>query len=106
MLPDMSVLIGQKLVENAKIQKFKCDILIDFQTICDGEEAKGFIIFFALTLCVNAIHALSSSRTYQLGWLPCSGTRTKAGKLVGILLGLKMEFVAYIQSIRRTSRSA
>ena len=26
MLPDRSVLIGQKLAENAKIQKFKCDI--------------------------------------------------------------------------------
>ena len=25
-LPDRSVLIGQKLVENAKMQKFKCDI--------------------------------------------------------------------------------
>ena len=33
MLPDRSVLIGQKLVENAKIQKFKCDILSDFQTL-------------------------------------------------------------------------
>ena len=26
---------GQKLVENAKIQKFKCDILGDFQTMWD-----------------------------------------------------------------------
>ena len=34
-LPDRSVLIGQKLVENAKIQKFKCDILGDFQTMCE-----------------------------------------------------------------------
>ena len=33
-LPDRSVLIGQKLVEKAKIQKFKCDILGDFQTLC------------------------------------------------------------------------
>ena len=32
-LPDRSILIGQKLVENAKIQKFKCDILGDFQTM-------------------------------------------------------------------------
>ena len=30
----MSFLIGQKLVENAKIQKFKCDFLSDFQTLC------------------------------------------------------------------------
>ena len=34
MLPERSVLIGQKLVENAKIQKFKCDILSNFQTMC------------------------------------------------------------------------
>ena len=25
---------GQKMVENAKIEKFKCDILGDFQTLC------------------------------------------------------------------------
>ena len=29
----MSVLKGQKLVENAKIQKSKCDILSNFQTM-------------------------------------------------------------------------
>ena len=33
-LPGRSVLIGQKLVENTKIQKFKCDILSNFQTMC------------------------------------------------------------------------
>ena len=33
-LPEKSVLIGQKLVENAKIQNFKCDILSNFQTMC------------------------------------------------------------------------
>ena len=27
------ILSGQKLIKNAKIQKFKCDILIDFQTL-------------------------------------------------------------------------
>ena len=32
-LPDRSVSIGQKLVENAKIKKFKCDILSNFQTM-------------------------------------------------------------------------
>ena len=35
-LPDRSVLIGQKLVENAKNEKFKCDILSNFQTMCFG----------------------------------------------------------------------
>ena len=37
MLPDRSSLLkGQNLVENAKIQKFKCDILGDFPTLCSG----------------------------------------------------------------------
>ena len=33
MLPDRSILIVQKLVENAKIQNFKCNILSNFQTM-------------------------------------------------------------------------
>ena len=32
-LPDRSLLIGQKLVKNAKIEKFKCDILGTFETM-------------------------------------------------------------------------
>ena len=32
-LPDRSILIGQKLVENAKIEKSKGDILGNFQTM-------------------------------------------------------------------------
>ena len=32
-LPDRSISIEQKLVENAKIEKFKCNILSDFQTL-------------------------------------------------------------------------
>ena len=35
-LPDRSLLIRQKLVENAKIKNFKCDILSNFQTMCKG----------------------------------------------------------------------
>ena len=35
-LPDRSDLIGQKLVENAKVQKLKCDILSNFQTMWHG----------------------------------------------------------------------
>ena len=34
-LPDRSVLKGKKLVGNAKIKKFKCDILSNFQTMCE-----------------------------------------------------------------------
>ena len=33
LFPDRSLLIGQKLMENAKIQKFKYDILSNFQTL-------------------------------------------------------------------------
>ena len=29
-LPDKSIVIGQKLVENAKIENLKCDIIGDF----------------------------------------------------------------------------
>ena len=37
MLPDRSILIGQKLVENTKNKKFKCDILRNFQTMWSSE---------------------------------------------------------------------
>ena len=37
-LPDRSILIRQKLVENAKIQKFKRNILSDFQTLCEVQK--------------------------------------------------------------------
>ena len=33
-LPERSAVIGQKMVENAKIEKFKCYILGDYQTLC------------------------------------------------------------------------
>ena len=33
MLPDSPILVGQKLVKNAKVGKLKCDILGDFQTL-------------------------------------------------------------------------
>ena len=39
----MSVLIGQKLVENAKIEEFKCDIFGDFQTLSKGKNILGLL---------------------------------------------------------------
>ena len=39
-LPDRSVLIEQKLVENAKIQIFKQDMLGDFQTMWNTTTTK------------------------------------------------------------------
>ena len=41
MLPDRSILIRQKLVGNGKIEKFKCDILGVFQTLCNSSEGLG-----------------------------------------------------------------
>ena len=40
MLPDLSILKGQKLLENAKNQKLKLDILINFQIMCIIQEDK------------------------------------------------------------------
>ena len=43
-LPDRRLLIGQKWLENAKIQKFKCDILGDFQTLCISQGVPNFLV--------------------------------------------------------------
>ena len=45
MFPDRSLLKGQKLVENAKIEKFKCDILEYFQTMLIYKKWYFFVIF-------------------------------------------------------------
>ena len=39
MLPDRSTLTIQKLAENAKIKKVKCDVLSNFQTLCRGSKS-------------------------------------------------------------------
>ena len=48
MLPDRSILIRQKLVENDKIEKFKCDILDNFETLwtMSGLEKKKKLLFW------------------------------------------------------------
>ena len=53
-LPDRSIVIGQKLVENAKIQKFKCDILSNFQIMGCCE--------YALKLKENMVNGLALVR--------------------------------------------
>ena len=40
MLPGRLISKGQKLVENVKIQKFKWDILGDFQTMCSRSKTQ------------------------------------------------------------------
>ena len=41
-LPDKSLLIGQKLLENAKDEKFKWDILSNFQTLCGASKESSY----------------------------------------------------------------
>ena len=53
-LPDRSILIGQKLAENAKIKNFKWDILIYFQTLCPflvSDETANFLTYASLVFC-------------------------------------------------------
>ena len=50
-LPDRSVSIGQKLVGNANIEIFQCDILSSFQTVCmytPNPEKMSKLIFLML----------------------------------------------------------
>ena len=54
-LPDRSVLIGQKLVENAKFKKFKCDILGDSNTM----------LFVILHICKNFSSWTKAKKTTQ-----------------------------------------
>ena len=58
-LPDRSILIEQKLVENAKIEKFKCDILSDFQTMCRSSKK-----FFSQGVDCLKKHCSSSAFKY------------------------------------------
>ena len=44
MVPDRSLLIRQKLMETAKIEKFQCDILGDIQTLCISTNPKVHIL--------------------------------------------------------------
>ena len=49
-------LIGQKLLENAKIEKLKCDILGDFQTLSESdlyEQTISILIFEDLQVLYN-----------------------------------------------------
>ena len=52
-----------KLVENTKIQKFKRDILSDFQTLCQGGGKFPVTVFVALITIV--IYAITSYKLYK-----------------------------------------
>ena len=44
--PDRSIVIGQKMMENAKIEKLKCNILGDFQTLCISQKILFNFVFY------------------------------------------------------------
>ena len=89
MLPDRSILKRQKL---AKVQKFKCDILGDFQTLCDCREFGSILNRFQVTLklylkCMCIIGCIKFSLVFpcrvaeEQGWqcpLPLSMLRASA----------------------------
>ena len=54
MLPDRSILIGQKLVKkNAKIEKFKCDILGSYCPFFFEYRAKNTFFFYFTSLTLS-----------------------------------------------------
>ena len=76
----VSFLIGQKLVENAKIKKFKCDIFSNFQTMCSSTFSSCFYCAAAfLTKAFNLkspddhhhhnTAAEKTPATFKIGWL-------------------------------------
>ena len=66
-LPDMSLLKGQKLMENAKIQKFKWDILTYFQTLCKLRESLERNVsngVFAFTFAEDSIFSVQGVKLW------------------------------------------
>ena len=71
-LPDRLILIGQKLVGNAKIEKCKWDICGDFQTTCSGVkkwslfkvEERSHLVFCSLPHLTYKIHIQQSKARF------------------------------------------
>ena len=66
--------MGQKLLENAKIEKFKCDILGDFQTLL--KQQRSLDIFFR-----NQIMQFLSAAVSRLGHVATVATPHPTGKV-------------------------
>ena len=65
-LPDRLVLIGQKLVENSKIPKFKCDILSNFQTLwCSRKQTSKNVAAFCH---IKRKWIFNGAFYYQISW--------------------------------------
>ena len=67
-LPERSLLIGQTLVENAKTQKYKCDIFWDFHTLVFFLSIVTFLDTKRLYFTVNLVFKIRccSSRSLML----------------------------------------
>ena len=65
-LPDRSVLMGQKLVENAKTKKFKCDILRNFQTMISTILLRKFKLYFSLKKFTKNVNSPQFVRQFML----------------------------------------
>ena len=84
MLPDMSVLIGQKLVEKAKIHKFKCDSLSNFQTMCTWvTESEILNTFTVMRLSSHSTAAALATNVFPVPGGPYSKipVRNRMGQL-------------------------
>ena len=64
-LPDRSVLIGQSLVENAKMEKFKWDILGDFQAICFTRKKNLFCTQAIKSICRKSFSTSGKKNSLQ-----------------------------------------
>ena len=76
MLPNRSILIWQKSVENAKIKKLKCDILSHFQTMCCGVTQIKSVgqfrkWFIALKLCLWMEVWMACLEANNVDWHTC-----------------------------------
>ena len=87
MLPNRSLLIGQKLVENAKIKTFKCDILSNFQTMCKGVKSSEMQLIQTSRVARTYFDAFSHLMRYRIS------TRSRNWHLKVYQWYLKREYV-------------
>ena len=68
-------LIGQKLVENAKIENFKCDIFSNFQTLCKRVVCRMFSLLRLLSRGIGKANVIASQQIWNLlAFLPPAGS--------------------------------
>ena len=94
-LPDRSILIGQKMMRNAKIENFKCNILSNFQTIwATWDHVDSIHIHFFQ--CNNG--SLIRGRTNKKIWLmQATGRKSDEAKVESFLsTGANRDWVLWL----------